>query len=176
MGDRTFVLPEGEGSVSFEKLALEHMYSFAQRRFYQPETGGQLFSPTPHHQVVTITDASGPNPHDVRSRHTFIPNAHHATTDRQFHFTAGRHPIGLWHTHPEANPTPSMRDHETACEFLDSFGGSMSGFLLVIIGNKGSPLNMAVWLARAKSTGVWIPLTEQVAINTAGAGSEAVEC
>lgn len=162
MADRTFLLPTREGSISFETPVLEHMYKFAQRRFYQPETGGQIFSPAPHHDVVTVTAATGPNPRDIRSRHTFIPDVHQATADRRDHFDAGRHAVGLWHTHPEANPVPSTRDHSTACEFLEGFGGRMNGFLLVIIGNQGSPLNMAVWLASSKSSDAWVRLNEQV--------------
>lgn len=161
MGERTFALPTGEGSVSFESSVLDHMYKFAQRRFYQPETGGQIFSPGPHHDVVAVTAATGPNPRDVRTRHAFNPDANQATADRRGHFDEGRHAVGLWHTHPEANPVPSTRDHATACEFLKDFGGSMNGFLLIIIGNQGSPLNMAVWLASSKSRDAWVRLIER---------------
>jgi len=36
----------------------------------------------------------------------------------------------------------------------------MTGFLLVILGNKGQPFNLAVWLARTNNHSNWIRLRE----------------
>jgi hypothetical protein len=72
----------------------------------------------------------------------------------------GRHAVGLWHTHPEDNPAPSGLDHSTTRKYLDAFNGDMDGFLLVILGRSGNPLNMAVWMASNTPSEAWTQLPE----------------
>jgi hypothetical protein len=48
----------------------------------------------------------------------------------------------------------------TTREYLDVFQGAMTGFLLIILGNFGAPLNMAVWFAQADRDRDWIRLQE----------------
>lgn len=160
MNNRQFYLPDGAGYVLFDEPVLTHMYGYAQKRWLDREAGGQLFSHTPHDSAVIITHATGPHRSDVRRRHAFIPDARRATADRHSHFAEGRYAVGLWHTHPEANPMPSVQDRVTAMGYLDAFEGAMTGFLLVILGNQGSPLHMALWLARADHRSNWLKLVE----------------
>lgn len=147
MSDRSFLLPENLGRVVFKPDVLQHMYSQIQSNYWSREAGGQLFSPNPHELEVLITSASGSNSLDIRRRHGFNPNVAQAMLDREDQFSAGRHAVGLWHTHPEAIPFPSIADQKTAQNYLAAFEGIMTGFLLVILGNQGMPPNMAVWMA-----------------------------
>lgn len=160
MSDRMFYLPGGAGYVLFGDSVLRHMYQHAQTRWFHREAGGQLFSPAPHDTAVMVNHATGPNSKDIRRRHAFIPDAAQATADRQSHFNEHRYAVGLWHTHPEPYPTPSSQDRETAVEFLNAFEGAMSGFLLVILGNAGAPMNMAVWVAQSDWGVNWLRLAE----------------
>lgn len=153
MKSRKFELPDSEGAVVFSGAVLMHMYRWAQRRFYDREAGGQIFSPAPHVGLVEVSHASGPNPDDRRGRHSILWDVDQANQDRLVHFAEGRHAVGLWHTHPEARPKPSGQDEQTTRQFLDAFSGSMKGFLLVIVGNKGTPPNITVWLARSGVSG-----------------------
>lgn len=68
--------------------------------------------------------------------------------------------MGLWHTHPESKPTPSRIDIKTTVDYLKAFNGQAVGFLLVIIGNKGLPPNITVWLATNLSDNSLIRLEE----------------
>ena len=160
MTNRTFLLPDNRGHVLLIDKVLQHMYQHAQTRFWHQEAGGQLFSTTPHESSVVVSVASGPHSRDIRSRHHFVPDLSSATRIRQFHFNSGRHAVGLWHTHPEANPAPSNQDRNTTQEYLEAFNGMMDGFLLVILGNSGNPLNMVVWISTMKPIGSWIQLEE----------------
>ncbi len=160
MNSRTFLLPDNRGRVRFVDTVLQHIYHHAQTRFWHREAGGQLFSPAPQESLVIVSVGTGPHRRDIRSRHQFIPNLPSATYDRMIQFDLGCHAVGLWHTHPEANPTPSNHDYNTTREYLDAFHGLMDGFLLVILGNRGNPLNMAVWMAAMKPVGSWIHLEE----------------
>jgi integrative and conjugative element protein (TIGR02256 family) len=160
MASRTFLLPGNRGHVIFVDKVLKHLYRHTQTHFWHREAGGQLFSNTPHEASVVVCIATGPHPQDSRSRFHFTPNLTSATVDRQTNFNLGIYAVGLWHTHPEANPKPSIQDYNTTREYLDAFHGIMNGFLLVIIGNYGNPLNMAVWLATLETDNSWIKLQE----------------
>ena len=153
-------MPENRGQIIFVGHVLEHMYQHAQTRFWSRETGGQLFSPNPHESSVVICVASGPHPQDIRSRHNFVPNLDSAIRDREEQFNFGNHAVGLWHTHPESNPSPSTQDYETTRKYLEAFDGTMDGFLLLILGNTGRPLNMAAWVATVKPVDAWFKLKE----------------
>jgi len=160
MISRTFLLPDNKGHVVFIDKVLRHMYKHAQTRIWHRESGGQLFSATPHESTVVVSAVTGPYRKDFRLRHHFSPDLSSATRDRQFEFNLGKHAIGLWHTHPEAKPFPSTQDYNTTREYLEAFNGMMNGFLLVILGNYGTPLNMVVWIATDKSNNPWLQLGE----------------
>jgi len=136
------------------------MYSYAQRGLLAREAGGQLFSHNPHHQIVRVTHVSGPNSGDRRTRHRLDWDEAQANEDRTAHFHLGRHPVGLWHTHPEALPRPSGQDERTTQKYLAALGQEMKGFLLIIIGNKGAVPAMSVWLAKTGAFQCWIELQE----------------
>jgi hypothetical protein len=74
----------------------------------------------------------------------------------------------LWHTHPEASPSPSGQDELTTQKFFEALGENMKGFLLVIIGNKGETPEMAVWLAKAGACETWIKLNETQLLTSSG--------
>lgn len=160
MTERRFRLPGSKGLIEFSAEVLTLMYSNAQTNFWKKEAGGQLFSDTPEKEIVQIDLATGPYPSDRRRRHGFYPDLDIANRDRQEKFLRGYHAVGLWHTHPESRPSPSEIDRQTACEYLRAFNGEMDGFLLIIIGNHGKPLNLCVWLASTDPHKPWIKLDE----------------
>jgi len=160
MHSRTFFMPDRSGYVVFESDVLLHMYGYAQRYFYHSEAGGQLFSTSPHDSAIVVSVASGPNSRDKRRRHSFVPDAEQATVDRHIQFGLGRYSVGLWHTHPEPNPMPSGLDEATTKEWLNDFHGTMHGFLLAIVGNRGVPPPLTLWLARTSDPRDWIRLDE----------------
>jgi proteasome lid subunit RPN8/RPN11 len=145
MSNRTFFCPSFRRYVLLTASALDHMYARTQRRFWQSEAGGEIYTPDPDSHGLIITAATGPNPSDRRGRHYFNPDAVAATQDRERLFCLGLHAVGLWHTHPEASPTPSRLDHSTTEEYLEAFRGERDYYLMVILGNHRSPPNVAVW-------------------------------
>lgn len=160
MTDRIFLVPDSNTRIVIRSVALQHIYAYAQTRWHHSEAGGQIFSSTPHLSEIVVTQATGPHPPDKRSRHHFNPDPVAATNDRVTLFNQDLHAVGLWHTHPERNPSPSGPDHEATLKYLASFQGEMNGFLLLILGNSGTPLNLAVWLASERPIRTWVKLLE----------------
>lgn len=93
--------------------ALKQMQAFAQRRFWDSEAGGVLLG---RHLLdshdVAIDEVSTPQNTDRRSRFSFFrSNKHEQVAHQRWlqeHNTSAY--LGLWHTHPEHDPTPSGID------------------------------------------------------------------
>ncbi|WP_240794561.1 Mov34/MPN/PAD-1 family protein [Azoarcus sp. DD4] len=160
---RIFFYPDSTRYVLFTEQVLAHMYVHAQRRPWQKEAGGEIFSAAPNATGLVISAAAGPHPRDHRRRHGWIPDAAAADRARHAAFSLGKHAVGLWHTHPEPRPSPSGLDRQTTHEYLETFQDQRSRYLLVIIGNRGTPVSMGVWAASAERQGVWLELTESAA-------------
>lgn len=158
--NRIFLSPNGAFYVLFTGKALSHMYSHAQRRFWQKEAGGEVFSFEPDSSGLIIDTARGPNPTDYRSRRAWNPDIHALYENRQSEFAQNKHAVGLWHTHPEESPSPSRLDQKTTKEYLESFQGERNFYLMVIIGNQGRIPAMTVWKAGSGAQDAWTQLNE----------------
>lgn len=157
MNSRLFFQPDGSSYVLFVGKVLQKLYAHAQRRFWQTEAGGEIFTPDTGGPGIVITAATGPNPRDRRGRHSFIPDVATATADRLRQYEDGRHAVGIWHTHAEASPIPSKRDQITTEDYLKGFGTDRECYLLIIVGNAGNPPVVDVWAVEAGRSGVrWV--------------------
>ncbi|TBW36217.1 hypothetical protein E0E54_10070 [Azotobacter chroococcum] len=155
---RIFFYPDSTRYVLFTEQALAHMYAHAQRWPWQKEAGGEIFSAAPDAAGLVISSAAGPSPLDRRSRYAWNPDTTAADLDRQAEFALDRHAVGLWHTHPVPSPSPSALDRHTTLEYLEAFQGDRSRYLMVIIGNRGTPPAMGVWVATPERHGGWLKL------------------
>lgn len=151
---RTFFSPDMSRYVLFTERVLSHMYFYAQRKMFQTEAGGEVYSQAPYYSSLVIDDAAGPHPRDRRSRRSFNPDIEATTQARYAKYEQGWHAVGLWHTHPERLPTPSAMDRRTTEEYLQAFKGDRERYLTVIIGNRGGVPGMTVW--SAENCGMWI--------------------
>jgi proteasome lid subunit RPN8/RPN11 len=157
---RIFFFPDSTRYVLFTEQALTHMYAHTQRWPWQKEAGGEIYAAAPDAAGLAITAATGPNPHDRRSRYSWNPDIRSADMDRQNQFALGRHAVGLWHTHPEPMPTPSGQDRQTTSEYLEAFQGDRGRYLMVVIGNRGTPPAMSVWVSSQVDRLRWLELRE----------------
>lgn len=164
--NRIFFYPDNSRYVLFTEAALSHMYAHAQRRLWQKEAGGEIFSSEPDSGGLVINKAAGPNPTDFRSRCAWKPDIVASDRIRLCEFKQNNHAIGLWHTHPEQLPSPSKRDRQTTRAYLQSFEGDRIRYLMVIIGNHGIIPAMGVWVASLTSSDDWIHLVETTLLNT----------
>lgn len=93
--------------------AVEQMVSFAQRRWWDAEAGGVLLGRhlLDSHDTV-VDEVTAPQSSDRRSRFSFFRSkGHEALAQLRWHQQAGTSAyLGLWHTHPESDPTPSQID------------------------------------------------------------------
>lgn len=164
---RIFFYPEQARYVLFTDHVLQHMYFHAQRRFWQKEAGGELFSTDPRSDGLIISNAKGPNPSDHRRRNAWSPDTEASDRDRLSEYAQNRHAVGLWHTHPEGAPWPSGRDQGTTWEYLDAFVCDRARYLMAIIGNHGAVPALAVWMADTEPKRCWVQLSEATDHNQA---------
>ena len=116
--------------------ALDQMKTFAQHRWWQREAGGVLLG---RHLLdssdVVVDEVTTPQNSDRRSRFWFFRSKEHENLARK-RWQEEKNSVaylGLWHTHPEDDPSPSSVDcadwHQAvAC---DAFEGDRLFFPII---------------------------------------------
>lgn len=116
--------------------AVEQMQAFAQRAWRDAEAGGVLLGRhlLDSHDVV-VDEVTTPQATDRRARASFFRSRRHETLARerwQLQSSTLAY-LGLWHTHPEADPTPSGVDRNdwTQAVSRDTYEGDRLFFPIV---------------------------------------------
>ena len=93
--------------------ALSQMHEFAQRHWWNTEAGGVLLGRYLLDSLdVVVDEVTTPQRDDRRSRFSFFRSAKHNFLARK-RWIEERNTmayLGLWHTHPEVDPSPSSVD------------------------------------------------------------------
>jgi len=120
----------------FAEPAVQQMLSFAQHRWWQSEAGGVLLGRhlIDSHDVV-VDEVTTPQSADRRTRFGFFRSRRHeALAQERWRHQAGTSAyLGLWHTHPEPDPTPSSVDRRDWQQAVagDAFEGDRLYFPIV---------------------------------------------
>ena len=102
-----------DGRLIITKAALRTMTAHSQLADSQPESGGVLLG---RHLIdscdIVIDEVTTPQATDKRKRFSFFRSlSHNKKVKQRWNETNGTSAyLGLWHTHPEAVPTPSTTD------------------------------------------------------------------
>ena len=116
--------------------AVEQLNAHAQRSWWQAEAGGALLG---RHLLdsedLVVDEVTTPQKQDRRSRFSFFRSKQHGVVARArwAERDSTMAYLGLWHTHPERDPTPSSvdrRDWENALA-KDGFEGDRLFFPIV---------------------------------------------
>lgn len=138
-----FMLPGASWTLRFSQAAACVMNSHQQKRWHQRETVGQLFSPDLTCPTIHVSEASVLTRVTAsRASVTFDPEE--ALEQRTEKLGTGLHCIGIWHTHPEANPTPSRTDQRLAADQASAACSILNGLCFVIVGTGIPPANWYV--------------------------------
>jgi integrative and conjugative element protein (TIGR02256 family) len=125
-----------EQRLVFADEAVLQMRAHAQRSRWQAEAGGVLLG---RHLLdskdMAVDEVTVPQKEDRRSRFNFFRSKQHSALARvRWDVSRGTSAyLGLWHTHPERDPSPSSvdrRDWERAVS-LDTFEGDRLFFPIV---------------------------------------------
>lgn len=116
--------------------AVQQMLAFRQRSWWQAEAGGALLG---RHLLdtedVVIDEVTTPQKSDRRSRFGFFRSKRHSAIaqDRWSEASSTMAYLGLWHTHPESDPTPSGVDRNDWAQAVstDTFHGNRLFFPIV---------------------------------------------
>lgn len=135
----------------FTEHAVKQMRAFAQHGRFDTEAGGVLLG---RHLLesrdVVVDEVTTPQGADRRGRVSFFRSKAHEKLVRARWMVSGNTTayLGLWHTHPEDDPTPSSvdrRDWEQAVS-VDTYEGDRLYF--PIIGTE----KMRVWTLSRRGT------------------------
>lgn len=97
------------------KYAVEQMKAYSQSRWWHTEAGGVLLG---RHLLdsedIVVDEVTTPQDTDQRSRFSFFRSKKHEMLARQ-QWEKQRNTmayLGLWHTHPQKDPIPSITDRQ----------------------------------------------------------------
>lgn len=118
------------------EAAVQQMLAFRQRSWWQTEAGGALLG---RHLLdtddIVVDEVTTPQKSDRRSRFGFFRSKKHSTIaqNRWSEEESTLAYLGLWHTHPEADPNPSGVDRQDWRKALssDTFYGDQLFFPIV---------------------------------------------
>lgn len=134
------------GSLSPE--VIEKLSRWAQRRFYMKEAGGLILGFVDNDtNGLLAEEVTVPGGGDRRSRTSFFRSERHQREAEIWNSrTSGKGTqLGLWHTHPEADPTPSYVDIQDCENILRNGRFDCNGLLYLIIGTEST----GFWHARS---------------------------
>lgn len=120
----------------FVDEAVQQMLTFRQRSWWQTEAGGALLG---RHLLdtddIVVDEVTTPQKSDRRSRFSFFRSKKHGVIaqSRWLEEASTLAYLGLWHTHPESDPTPSGVDRNDWNQALssDTFDGDRLFFPIV---------------------------------------------
>ena len=129
--------------IVFAQAAIDHFVKHRQDKPKKTEAGGLLFAkadfPDIHVQKVT-----GPRTRDIRKRTLFRPHGPSEQKEIDKFHKRGLHFVGVWHTHPEAVPSPSRLDISSIRGTFSRSVHSLDGFILLIVGTDPIPVGLSV--------------------------------
>lgn len=140
-----FQLDAANWCLEFSPAATGVMLSRAQMSPKSRESVGQLYTRDLTQTTVCVELATWLAPKIASwGRVQFDPKK--ALAERRVMFDQGFHCVGVWHTHPEANPSPSGEDKTLARDYANSANAQLSGIVFVIVGTLSYPSGFNVWV------------------------------
>lgn len=133
--DAVFALPGASWSLRFSEAAMQTMRRRAQKRWYHRETVGQLFTRDLTAGEISVELATTLKP--VWAAWSGVRfDQKEALSQREQLLLTGLHCIGLWHTHPELECSPSPTDTLLAADHANAARTNLNGLVFVIVSNQ----------------------------------------
>lgn len=155
MSKAIFPLPD-KRKFKLSDDVLRMMFSYAQDHKKSPESGGILIGRILNFDSHIIVDyASEPMKSDFQTRCRFIRKSagHQEFFNHHWEKNGGRcFYLGEWHTHPEANPTPSIIDRRGWLKLLKEPVQGQKELFFIIVGTR----ELVVWFGDKTAVGTSI--------------------
>lgn len=147
-----FEAPDQSIRIIVDDDCVDHWARYRQTRLWHRESGGLLFAPSvgAENGTVQITNVSGPNPGDRRSRYSLLLDYRQCLKDIGERFAEGLHFVGYWHTHPERHPSLSGIDRRAFAKNLHDGGLEIEKMIAIVVGNGTAPDAICVCIVEAK--------------------------
>lgn len=140
----SFAIPGAHWQLVFTDEVLDTLSAHVQRGGHTNESVGQLYATSLLPREIVLQTATVLRPKAARRTKVVLDKVA-VDAERRKMFEAGRHCVGLWHTHPEPHPHPSSDDRALAEEAAQAAGkAELAGFVFVIVGTAPFPSGLFV--------------------------------
>ena len=141
-------MPAGQLIIMPE--ARSQMETFRQQKQHDPEAGGILLGRQfVHRSDIIVDEVTTPLKNDKRSRYRFHRSADHqrVAVNKWKKSDGYCMYLGLWHTHPQAHPTPSSIDYADWMNALNKGKYEGDHLFFIILGTK----SIGCWMGSKES-------------------------
>ena len=145
-----------EQRIVFMQAVLDHFAKHRQDKPKKTEAGGLLFAKV-NFPEIHVQKATGPRARDIRKRTLFQPYGPSEQREINKFHKRDLHFVGVWHTHPEAVPSPSQLDISSIRGTFSRSIHSLAGFILVIVGTDPIPDGVSVSICTDATTTILLP-------------------
>jgi integrative and conjugative element protein (TIGR02256 family) len=131
-------LPGAAWDLHIDKSVVAMLQSKSQRSFKSKEAVGQLFAADLTNSTIVVSAATQLTPRRS-SRASVTFDSDEALQQRHDRLAKGLYCIGLWHTHPELAPEPSMTDGRLAADHAQAAASILHALAFIIVGTRSFP-------------------------------------
>ena len=148
--------------VRIADAVLHYVDRYRQRQPNSREAGGGLFM-RPDVDGLLLACATGPYPTDSHSRYHFHVDLAPLNADIEQLRRAEHYFVGMWHTHPEVRPSPSIRDLEAMRRLFCNNEHTLTAMLMMIVGT--SDQRSDIWLSLHTATMYECVIAKEISAN-----------
>ena len=167
LGPIRYRLPGATWILEFSPAAVEVIGRHVQRQWRSRESVGQLYSRDLVGDRVVVSEATVLSPIWAAWAKVRF-DTEKAARERQALFQRGMHCIGLWHSHPEPSPQPSLEDRALARDHALAAQGQLTGIVFAIVGTLPLPAGLRVWIDDRRDLTVAESVTAVGAVENGG--------
>lgn len=136
---RLLLQPSNQVSIVIASEVMTRLSHHRQTQLHQPESGGLLLGRIfGYGNDCVVEELTEPGYGDRQSRFRFFRSKRHQRMADTYWRRSGEKLtyLGLWHTHPESDPSPSSIDLEDWRRALNAGRYHVDGLLFTIIGTQ----------------------------------------
>lgn len=142
----TYQIPGASWAMQFSEDVLSELDKYVQTGWSRRnESVGQLYAKDVTKDEIIISVATR-SPSKFAYPTAVRLNLQEVKNERCQMFDKGYHCVGLWHTHPQAVPVPSMEDIALAKNHALASMDAFQGLLFLIRGTDPLPMGLGVWI------------------------------
>ncbi|TAL77083.1 MAG: hypothetical protein EPN76_09510 [Burkholderiaceae bacterium] len=153
-----YQIPQASWKLEICSPVIDILSKHVQHSRLAKESVGQLYAKELTTDIIRIEAATLLKPISARRTKVQFSPAQ-AMAERKNMHKQGFHCLGLWHSHPEPDPTPSYEDIQLAADYALAAKAQLNGIVFAILGTSPFPSGLTIWVHDGKMLTQAVPFS-----------------